>query len=105
MIISEFTFNRLKRDVPCRIIDKVVIKGKEAMIRLYEPVCYEDDASLGRAWDLCDRTNKAFDHYDKGDYNTALKLYEQIEDGSLKEIFIQKCRDGLRGDFRPWVIH
>lgn len=98
VIISEFTYNRLKVDIPCRVIDSVRVRGKQEMIKIYEPFFFEDEKSMSAAGDLCRITNEAFELYQKGDYRKALEHYYTMTDCGLKDIFVKRCREALDAD-------
>lgn len=98
VIISEFTKNMLKGDVPCRVLDTVLVKGKAIPVKIFEPLDCHDDDSRKASERLAALTNSAFAKFEKGDYNSALKLYNAIEDGALKEMFKTRCQRALTGE-------
>ena len=96
IIISEFTSKRLKGDVLTRIIDEVEVRGKKDTVKIYEPIPYDDEESRKNVSRICRQTDEAFALYKTGDYKAALQLYSQLDDGKLKDIFIQRCEYRLK---------
>ncbi len=96
IVISEFTYNRLNIDIPCRPIDKVEVRGKKDKIQIYEVLCYDDEESCKHAQEVAYKTKMAYKSYEEGDYKTALELYGKIDDGPLKENFLKKCEEKLK---------
>ena len=96
IIISEFTRKRLKGNIPVRIIDEVEVRGKKEKVIIYEPMPYDDEESKEHVLKICRQTDKAFELYKAGDYKGALPLYKQLDEGKLKEIFIQRCEYRLK---------
>ncbi|MGA1825392.1 MAG: CHASE2 domain-containing protein [bacterium] len=96
VIISEYTYERLKQHIACRVIDEVKVRGKCKTTKIYEPLsCKERDNSDG-AQELCEVTNQAFECYQNKEYRRALDLYCSIEDGILKDTFISRCKEKLQ---------
>ena len=95
ILISEFTYEGLKNRYPCRAVDMVQVKGKERKVKIYQPMVTDQDLSRERAEKLCKITNEAFEHYSKGELKKAKSLYEKIEDGPLKDLFVKRCGEGL----------
>jgi len=91
ILVSEFTQQRISEEIPCRAIDRVAVRGKKDKIKIYEILSHHDGSSKK----LADDTNRAYEYFEKEDYATALKLYEELADGDFKNIFIEKCKAKL----------
>ncbi len=96
IIISEFTRQRLKGNVVTRIIDEVEVRGKKDKVKIYEPMPYDDEESKMKVLKTCRQTDEAFERYRAGDFKAALPLYNRLDDGGLKNIFIQRCEYRLK---------
>jgi len=92
VIISEFTFNRLSRRIPCRIVDSVRVRGKEGTIRVYEPLLAADEDELAGLEKVCEVTNRAFELFQRQEFDAALELYSRLDDCRLKQVFMERCR-------------
>ncbi|MBI5141013.1 MAG: adenylate/guanylate cyclase domain-containing protein [Nitrospirae bacterium] len=95
ILISENTFRRLEGGVPCRIIDKVTVRGKKEDVRIFE-VCpaFGDKSREHQFWNA-ETSGKAFECYERGDYNGALEFYRRIDDDMVKDIFLKRCENRL----------
>lgn len=92
VIISEFTRRRLTDPkIVCRILDRVMVRGKAEPVRIYEAMVYDEGDGFEKARAACDAVNRAFDLYEKGDYKSALKLYNETENETLRALFIKRC--------------
>jgi adenylate cyclase len=96
IIISEITYKRLKKSTSCRVIDIINVRGKEKTIKIYEPLYFKDMQDIKNKKELCDITNTAFDLYQRKDFEKALQMYYMIDDGRLKDIFVNRCKKKLK---------
>lgn len=93
--VSEFTYHKVKDKFKFRLLDKVAAKGKQHGIYVYELL--ED---MGAVPDLqLEQYNQeffaAFSHYEKSDWQTATKLFTELEkkypEDAVIKIFIKRC--------------
>ncbi len=95
IIISEFTYRKLEGKVLCRILDRVKVRGKAEPVLIYEAMVYDGETGLAAAEEQVALTDRAFALYEKGDYNSALKLYNEVQNATLKELFATRCKEKL----------
>ena len=95
IIISEFTYKRLKKDIACRVIDELQVRGRHEITKIYEPLSLKGTQDFERAKELCRLTNQAFDLYQRADYQGALEMYSLVEDSKLKDTFMERCREKI----------
>lgn len=95
IIISEFTHRKLEGKVLCRILDRVKVRGKAEPVLIYEAMVYDGEAERAAAEEQAALTDRAFTSYEKGDYNSALKLYNEVRNATLKELFTARCKEAL----------
>ncbi len=77
LLIGEETYDHLDGFL-CRLIDKVQVKGKEESIRIYQPLCMEDDADetlLG----LVDEYHRAHKKYAEQDWDEARRMFTNLK--------------------------
>ena len=91
IIISEFTYSEIKDVLPCRILDKVQVRGKRDMIGIYEAIGFHDDESLEKAWELAKISDTAYELYTNGEIKKALEIYQSLEESPIREVFIGRC--------------
>lgn len=97
ILISEYTRDELTIDIPCGIVDMVRVKGKTVPIKLFWPMCAPDAAPDTRTHfeHLSQLLNDGFACYMKQDWHGATAIYQQLPDGLLKEIFLERCQNYL----------
>lgn len=89
VILSEFTANKLKEDYCLRLLDKVIVKGKDRPVKIYELLKSEDrNIELSRAF------HSGLTKYFEKDFKNAKtefeSIYEKFEDETSR-VFIQRC--------------
>ncbi|CAL7961136.1 adenylate cyclase [Gammaproteobacteria bacterium] len=95
IIVSEFTYNKVKDSFKFRLLDKVAVKGKQQGVYVYEflgDVAVIPDLKL-------EQYNKgffgAFSHYEAGDWQTAINLFNDLDkkypEDLLIKMFIKRC--------------
>jgi adenylate cyclase len=77
LLIGEQTYAGVK-DILCRRVDKVQVKGKEEPICIYQPLCTKNEASEALVA-LVDEYHRAYDHYLKQDWDAAESLFKQLQ--------------------------
>lgn len=92
ILITEFTYEAVKNEIPCRIIDMVRVVGKKKGVKIYEPL----DTRKGDAIDkIVSLSNDGFNHYLKRDWPAAIKCYFEIlslkPDDKVSKIFLSRC--------------
>lgn len=93
IIISESTYEMVKNDFNCRLLDVVNVKGKKIPIKIYELVVDYDKK-------FCEQYEKALSLYFKSKFKEALKEFEEAlkmkkEDESSK-LFVERCKQYLK---------
>ena len=95
IIVSEFTYNKVKNKFKFRLLDKVAAKGKRHGIYIYELL-----GDINKAHDVrLEKYNRdffaAFTHYEQGNWQMAVKLFgtiqQQYPEDRLINIFIERC--------------
>ncbi|MBN2656540.1 MAG: HAMP domain-containing protein [Spirochaetales bacterium] len=91
LLISHPLYERVAGQVPCRLIDKVVVKGKTLEVNIYAARSRPGDRER-EAWDL---HHKALELYYSRDFKGAQVLFEKVReilpDDVSSRLFIQRC--------------
>lgn len=95
IMVSEFTYAAVKNQFEFRLLDKVAAKGKRQGMYIYEllgEIAAAPDFKLAQ-YNL--EFFAAFSHYERGDWQTALKLFNELdkkypEDQTIA-ILIKRC--------------
>jgi adenylate cyclase len=91
ILISESLYRHVCRDVSCRMIDKVIVKGKTESTNIYT-VLREMTPLIEEAWDSHER---GIEQYYKRDFIKALVHFRKVQnllpDDSCSKIFTERC--------------
>ena len=95
LLIGEQTYAGLK-DILCRQVDKVQVKGKDEPICIYQPLCSIGDASEALKARVADY-HRAYGHYLKQEWDAAEDLFRQLQkldpDTQLYGIYLQRIAE------------
>jgi len=92
VLITEGVANRIQGELPCRMVDKVAVKGKTEGVKIYT-VRRALSPAEERAWKIHE---EALDRYYRRDFKGALGLLESIgkivADDYASALFIERAR-------------
>jgi adenylate cyclase len=95
IIISEYTYNKIKDKFSCCFLDRVLVKGKHQGVYIYELL---GNAELKPDLKLVEYNRDfqtAFMAYEQGDWQKALVLFYALGDkypvNNVIKIFIERC--------------
>jgi adenylate cyclase len=95
-LISESIYSRVKKDVPCRMIDKVMVKGKTKGTRIFYPKKQIDKAEA-KGWKL---HHMGLNLYYKREFDKALKHFvyarEFLEKDPILPIYLNRCKNYVK---------
>ncbi|HUU39990.1 MAG TPA: CHASE2 domain-containing protein, partial [Desulfatiglandales bacterium] len=95
IIISEFTYEKVKDEFICMELDSVKVKGKKKPVKIYCLAGYKDLASA--QYEVIDRFNQAIALYKAKDWEKALHAFENISamDPNLyaSQTYIERCHE------------
>ncbi len=95
LLISEYTFKKLKGTYRTRDIDEVIVKGKTEPVRVYEVLDYHTDESFPNLMEVVGHFKEGRKHFRAGAWDKAELAFRQAlaahPDDKLSEIYIQRC--------------
>ena len=95
ILISEFTFRKLKGTYRTREVDKVVVKGKTEPVAVFEVLDYHNDETFPNLPDVVNQFRTALGHYRKGEFDRAIAGFNDtlaLHPGDkLSATYIQRC--------------
>jgi adenylate cyclase len=101
ILMSEFTFRRLKGTYRIRDIDKVIVKGKTEPIQVLEALDYHTEETFPNLMESVGHFKSGRDYYDRGDWDKAVNSFQQAftlnPKDKLAEIYIGRCEQ-LKAD-------
>ncbi|MBN1837992.1 MAG: HAMP domain-containing protein [Spirochaetales bacterium] len=91
-MVSEAVQSRIKEQVPCRLVDKVAVKGREGGVRIYHPK-RELSKEEAKGWKLHETGT---DHYYDKQFEKAAKYFtyaqEYLPRDPILRIFLARCQ-------------
>jgi adenylate cyclase len=98
IVISQYTYERIKDRLFCREIDSVRVKGKHVPVKIYELICDVNNTGDARAWaDFMPAYNNGLDLYKKGLWDEAIasfcKALEVRPADSVSGLYISRCNE------------
>ena len=95
-LISESVYARVKKEVPCRMIDKVMVKGKTQGTRIFYPKKRIGKAET-KGWKL---HHMGLNLYYKREFDKAIKYFvyarEFLENDPILPIYLNRCKNFVK---------
>ena len=95
ILISDFTFKKLKGTYRIRNIDDVVVKGKTEPIGVYEVLDYHNEKTFPNLMDVVNHFNEGRNKYKSGDFKGAINSFKECikanENDNLSKTYIDRC--------------
>ena len=95
IIISEFTFERVKNEFTCMELDAVRVKGKKRPVKIYSLVGYQDLPGIQE--EVIKQFNQGVMFYKRRKWDKAIHIFENITamDPNLyaAQVYIDRCFD------------
>lgn len=96
LLISELTFLKLKSTYRTRQIDKVIVKGKQKPIKIYEIIdCYTPD-EFPHQIEVLNHFSNGIEYYTSGNWDKAINSFEEalkLHPGDKPSmVYLERCR-------------
>ena len=92
-LIGEETYDNIEGFL-CRLIDKVQVKGKEQPVRIYEPLCLEQEATP-ELLTLVEEYTAAHDYYVKQEWDKAESCFKVLEQKEANNLLYTVCLERI----------
>lgn len=96
ILISEFTYERLKSTYRMRHIDKVIVKGKNKAVSIYEIINYYDKETFPHQIDVINHFNNGIELYNHAQWNKAIACFEAAlalhPNDKPSQVYIERCK-------------
>lgn len=106
LLISEFTFAKLKGTYKIRDIDDVIVKGKTKPVRVFEVLDYHTDETFPNLMDGVNYFTEGRKHYSGGDWDKAMASFKNVLKANpadaLSETYIERCQHLKSEDPKDW---
>ena len=95
ILISEFTYRKLRGTYRMRDVDKVIVKGKTEPVTIYEVLEHHDEDSFPNLFDSVDNFKSGRDYYERGDWDKATRAFRKAHalapSDKLANDYIERC--------------
>ena len=106
ILISDFTFRKLKGTYRIRYIDDVVVKGKTEPVGVHEVLDYHKDQSFPNLMDVVNHFNEGRKKYKNGDFSNAIESFREClkanSSDKLSETYIDRCQQLITSNPKDW---
>ena len=106
LLISEFTFAKLKGTYKIRDIDDVIVKGKTKPVRVFEVLDYHTDDTFPNLMDGVNYFTEGRKHYSAGHWDKAVASFKNVLKANpadaLSETYIERCQHLKSEDPKDW---
>ena len=96
ILISEYTYQKLRGTYRIREIDRVVVKGKTEPVRVYEVLDYHTDVTFPHLMEVVGCFNDGLRLYRKANWDVAIHAFQEAlsrhPGDKLSQIYIERCR-------------
>jgi adenylate cyclase len=96
ILISEFTYEKLKSTYRVRHIDKVVVKGKNKAVSIYEVIDHYDKNRFPHQIDVLNHFNNGMEFYNNALWDKAILCFEAAlklhPNDKPSRVYIDRCR-------------
>ena len=95
ILISDYTYTKLKGTYQVRYIDDVVVKGKTEPVGVREVLDYHNAKTFPNLMDTVNHFNEARNHYKTGNWEKAIKSFKEClkanSEDKLSKTYIERC--------------
>ncbi|MEC9248869.1 MAG: GAF domain-containing protein [Pseudomonadota bacterium] len=106
ILISDFTFKKLKGTYRIRHIDDVIVKGKTEPVGVHEVLDYHSDRSFPNLMEVIGYFKEGRESYKYGDFEKSIRSFEKClranEMDRLSQIYIERCKKLIEEKPKDW---
>ena len=106
ILISEFTYRKLKGTYRIRDIDDVIVKGKTEPVGVYEVLDYHSDETFPNMMDAVGYFTEGRNHYRAGAWDKAISSFNDVlkanPNDALSNTYIERCNTLKAEDPKDW---
>ena len=106
ILISDYTYKKLKGTYRVRYIDDVVVKGKTEPVGVYEVLDYHNDGTFPNLMDVVNHFNEGRKRYKEGDFKNSIISFQEClkanQDDALSNTYIDRCNQLIEENPSDW---
>jgi len=101
IIVSQSVYEAVDRQMICRPLDIVAVKGKKKSIAIHELLAAKDEGGTEALASFCARFAEGIDEYRGQEWERALAVFEKLQEESPNDQpvkrYIKRCRNIING--------
>ena len=101
IIVSQSVYEAVDKQMICRPLDIVAVKGKKKSIAIHELLAAKDEEGAEALASFCARFEEGIDEYRGHKWERALAVFEQLQeedpDDRPVRLYVKRCRDIIDG--------
>ncbi len=106
ILISDYTYKKLKGTYRVRYIDDVVVKGKTEPVGVYEVLDYHNDITFPNLMDVVNHFNEGRKKYKEGDFKNSILSFQEClkanKEDALSNTYIDRCNQLIEENPSDW---
>lgn len=95
LMISEYTYEKVKEQLVCRELDQIRVKGKDKPVRVYELIGKKDEVASDLQAQLKNFAD-ALKLYRERDFESAKAKFDSLKGDAPAEVFSKRCSEFLK---------
>lgn len=98
-IVTKEVVEKATLKLPCRFLDRIRVKGKEAPLEMYEVIQNPTEAKI----ELARRYEEAWELYRHGTFADAVQSFEKLADADKpSRVMLDRCQEFVANPPVPW---
>jgi adenylate cyclase len=101
IIVSQNVYEAVDKQMICRPLDIVAVKGKKKSIAIHELLAAKDEKGTEALASFCARFQEGIEEYRAQNWERALAVFEQLQkefpDDRPARLYVKRCRDIING--------
>ena len=106
ILISDYTFKKLKGTYRIRYIDDVIVKGKTEPVGVHEVLDYHNEKTFPNLLEVVQYFNQGRSDYKLGNFDKAISSFENClkanKNDKLSSIYINRCNYLIKEKHTDW---
>jgi len=106
LLISEFTYQKLKGVYRMREVDKVIVKGKTKPVGVYEVLDFYDNDEFPEVMEVLGHFKTGIEQYRVGDWDKAIPSFQNAlkanPNDALSQIYVERCEHLMANPPDEW---
>ena len=106
LLISEFTYKKLKGVYRAREVDRVIVKGKTEPVGVYEVLDFYDSEEFPEVMEVLGHFKSGVESYRSGDWKKAVGAFQEAyrinPNDKLSQIYVERCEHLIANPPENW---